>query len=655
MEDAMYLEPDKCAQCGRNLADSAKHSPHNTDLDGFAHRVFIRPLFCSPHCIDAAAETYVSLKKDAEELQYIENVKLIIDHNNEQRIKEDLRKHEERRIRMLLFDGKQKFFAAYSDARDKYENLPRPVQEPPRTRITSETRSDHTHLIGPTGSGKTTIIQQLVLNDLSDANPPAIIVIDPKGFMVENIAKLKCFAEHLQDRLIIIDATREPAPPLNLFPKNIDEIAISYAINNFDYLFAQAGSELTPMMRPVFRFCARLMFSLPNPDILMFMDLLESRPNDPRFQPSIDQLTDMGAKRFFAKDFYSDTYKTTRDQVKRRFNDILSMPSVCAAFTSTAPPLDMGKCLRERKVVLVHTGFSNGLIESQLIGRHMINLTLGAAFARGRTGDQAFIFIDEFQDYVDEDATPRHLRLAREYKLGMLCAHQNMYCAEMTENICAAISGNTNLKFCSNVSGADRTYMLRDMGCDPEFLDDHFNDKERKRVKFAARLPGSPAFSIGLPYPNIRPDMQMTDSQYAELLRRNSRNLCPSQPSNVKPAPPPPSAQPAPPRATQPAPAPPPPTPNHSSQLRDRTGALDWEVTISPRIAEAGGEIPLVVQRSGQPVKINIKIPALTKNNTVFRLVGMGHFRPDKTRGDLYLTIKVPGYPEQNTDWADKW
>jgi DnaJ-class molecular chaperone len=78
-------------------------------------------------------------------------------------------------------------------------------------------------------------------------------------------------------------------------------------------------------------------------------------------------------------------------------------------------------------------------------------------------------------------------------------------------------------------------------------------------------------------------------------------------------------------------------------------------VTVNPRIAEAGGEIPLVVQRAGQPVKINVKIPPLTRNDTVFRLAGLGHFRPDKTRGDLYLTIKVPPYPEQNTDWADKW
>jgi hypothetical protein len=69
LEDAMYLEPEKCAQCGKNLADSAKHSPHNTDLDGFAQRVFIRPLFCSPAHVRDAAETYVSLKKDAEELQ----------------------------------------------------------------------------------------------------------------------------------------------------------------------------------------------------------------------------------------------------------------------------------------------------------------------------------------------------------------------------------------------------------------------------------------------------------------------------------------------------------------------------------------------------------------------------------------------------------
>ena len=593
----MYLEKEKCAQCGRTLPDSSRYAPHNTELDGFGERVIRRPLFCSPRCVDNAAEqyadtsqsradsTYENARKDfaAYQVERLEreldvlnedpqrdagaivaNIKKQVDIKED--LKEDLRTSERNRVDTALFHGKQLFFSAYSEARQKYEAAneppPRPPLQIPPARITQEVRSYHTHLLGPSGSGKTTVIEQLLLNDLSTENPPAIILIDPKGFLIDRIARLNYFHPQngpLRDRLVLIDLRHKPAPPLNLFSKALDATAINYAVKTFDYLFAQAGAELSPFMRPAFRFCARLMFSLPEPDILLFLELLESEPNDPRFQPYIDLLIDVGAKRFFQKEFYTVRYQPTRQQIKARFQDILSMTELLAAFTSPSPPLDIGKCLRERKILLVNTCRATiDPDQSQLLGRYIINATLGAALARGLEGPQAFLFIDEFQDFVDEHATDEQLRLAREYKIGMLCAHQNMYCKEINENLRAAISGNTTLKLCSNVSGADHSYMLREFGCDSTFLDKHYNDREKKMVKFAALIPGSPPFSIALKYPRITPDEQMSDAEFTAVLRRNQAVL---HPASAKPLTPP---QPAP--TSAPTPSPPSPPKNTPSR-----------------------------------------------------------------------------------------
>jgi Type IV secretion-system coupling protein DNA-binding domain len=445
----------------------------------------------------------------------------------------NLKREEERKLEQNLFETRTNFdqakperlkralidfFSEYAEAKKRVAAM-----EPPPPEITDHHRFEHTHILGPTGSGKTTLIQKLVMGDLAKPNPPAIVIIDPKGRMVERIAKLKYLLAGpepaLMQRVVVIDPTHKPAPPLNLFKQTGSAAAINYAINNFDYLFAQAGSELTPMMRPLFRFCARLMFSVPNADILTLMDFLESKPGDARFQPHIDQLTDIGAKRFFTKDFYAEGYRATREQVKRRFNDILSMPEILAAFTSPSPPLDLEKCLQERSIVLVHTGLTSlGPMESRILGRHIINLTIGAAFARGTNGPPAFLFIDEFQDFVDEQATAKQLRLAREYNLGIICAHQNMYCDELNDALRSAISGNTAIKYSAKVYGSDKSYMLKDLGCDEQFLDAQVQDKEKQLVRFACVVKGYPPFPVSIKYPNITPEHHMPQSLFNDIM-----------------------------------------------------------------------------------------------------------------------------------------
>src|ERR1700692_4784690 len=93
--------------------------------------------------------------------------------------------------------------------------------------IPDRIRFEHTHILGPSGSGKTTLIEQLILDDLAKPNPPAIVVIDPKGLMVERIARLAAIP---RDRLVIVDPTSEPLPALNMFerpPKGTENQVIS--------------------------------------------------------------------------------------------------------------------------------------------------------------------------------------------------------------------------------------------------------------------------------------------------------------------------------------------------------------------------------------------------------------------------------------------
>ena len=83
-------------------------------------------------------------------------------------------------------------------------------------------RFDHTHVIAGSGHGKTTLLIKQFIDDLHLHNHPALIVIDPKGTMVDQLRRLQCF--RINDNkfysrwpyIVIIDPTLFP-PALNMF------------------------------------------------------------------------------------------------------------------------------------------------------------------------------------------------------------------------------------------------------------------------------------------------------------------------------------------------------------------------------------------------------------------------------------------------------
>ena len=74
-------------------------------------------------------------------------------------------------------------------------------------------RFDHTHIIGGSGQGKSSLIMHQFLKDLRDPRRPAIVILDPKGTMIEDLRQLDCFppsgdaADNYWDKFALIDPT----------------------------------------------------------------------------------------------------------------------------------------------------------------------------------------------------------------------------------------------------------------------------------------------------------------------------------------------------------------------------------------------------------------------------------------------------------------
>jgi hypothetical protein len=420
--------------------------------------------------------------------------------------------------------------------------------------IPMKARFEHTHILAPPGTGKTTLMQEIILDDLYSDNPPAIVVVDPKGQMVKRLRTLELFTPYtkgLHDRLIILDATDiEALPALNMFhTPETGSPAVRQRIRNqlielLEYIFSSSDFKLTQKQSIGFSFLAQLMFEIPGANIRTFFDVIDEevkKGERSKYASYMEQLDD-GAQLFFQKDFYGE-FSETKSQIKSRLYLILRNPALSAMFNAPTCTINWFECIQKRKIILVNTGLNQlGQGASQLFGRYVIASVSAAAFAREAIPNQndwtpAFLHIDEAQLFVDEKRTQYMLNLLREYKLGITLAHQQMTGEPFNDNIRNTLSTSTAVKYAASVEAADLGQAARDLRCEPEFIRQHQRDDTH--VHFATyvrnlRLKG--AFTTSVPIGNVETGQHMSDESLEVLLEHN-RCLVTGRPTPDTPRP----------------------------------------------------------------------------------------------------------------------
>ncbi|HSE37309.1 MAG TPA: type IV secretion system DNA-binding domain-containing protein [Blastocatellia bacterium] len=403
-------------------------------------------------------------------------------------------------------------------AREEEERRLEPREIPERIRL------EHTHILAPSGSGKTQFIINRILTDHeNNKNPPAIIFIDPKGIAVETLSKVR----DLKDRLVIVDPLQKPA--LSLF--DAQGRTPTQLISDFAYIFSTTNQDLTGKQSPCFSFCAQLLFTIPKADLLTFLDLLDDRtdkkkPPNPIFLDAISKLPPV-ARRFFETDYYASNYAATREQIKSRIWGVLNNEILTQILNAKVRKLDLARCIRKRKTVLITTRMTQLKEAHQVLGRYLISLVQDAIQNRTER-HPVYLIIDEFQEFADENKTPQMLRLIREFGGGVTIAHQNMYCREINEGIRSAISTNTSIKYAASPEAADLTYMAKDLRCTPEFL---------KKIHKSEEAYSFACFVRGLVPPLQHPFViherfgwsnywpQMSDAEYGQMKSVNDFQL----------------------------------------------------------------------------------------------------------------------------------
>ncbi len=342
-------------------------------------------------------------------------------------------------------------------------------------KLTFEDRFSHMHVLGGSGAGKTTLLQNLILHDLQCDEPPALVIVDSQGDLIEKLSHLALFdleTGPLAGRFTLITPKDIHHPPaVNIFDVNRERLGqyeeaakeqvTAGVIQTFDYLFTGLlGADLTAKQGVFFRFVARLMLALPeimgrNATILDMMALMD----DPApYAEAIQSLPSI-QRNFFERDFASKTFAQTKEQIRYRLNAILENPTMARLFTSEETRIDLFTDLNNGSIILVDTAkdFLKGA--SGNFGRIFISLVLQAILERAvipeRHRRPAFLVVDEAAAYFDSNIDDL-LTEARKYKLGCVFAHQ--FLDQCTSSLRASLAANTSIKLASGVSMSDASF-----------------------------------------------------------------------------------------------------------------------------------------------------------------------------------------------------
>ncbi|MBI4272943.1 type IV secretion system DNA-binding domain-containing protein [Candidatus Uhrbacteria bacterium] len=295
-------------------------------------------------------------------------------------------------------------------------------------RMLPEDRRRHTYVIGMTGTGKTTIMTNMIIQDITNGEGCAFI--DPHGEAIQAILE-SVPPERADDVVLFEPADMERPVGLNMLEAKSEDqkdFAVQEMIAIFYKLFPPE------MIGPMFEHNMRnvmltLMTDQENPGTIAEIPRMFS-DND-FAQEWIDKLKDPVVRAFWEKemaktsDFHKSEMLGYLISKVGRFVENTMMRNIIG---QTHSGFDLREVMDNKKILLVN--LSNGQVgevNSNLLGLIIVSKLQMAAMSRVDMPESQrndfFLYIDEFQNFIT-DSIATILAEARKYRLDLIMGHQ---------------------------------------------------------------------------------------------------------------------------------------------------------------------------------------------------------------------------------------
>ena len=360
-------------------------------------------------------------------------------------------------------------------------------------------RLHHLYCVGQTGTGKSTLLSNLALQDA--LNGTGFCLIDPHGDLAETLHDAIA-TPHLYWEVADPECPLGYNPLAKVSAHNRPLVASGF----IETLKKQWPDAWGARMEHLLRHALLALLEQPQADLRELMKLFVYKG----FRRQVtENLTDPQVRFFWKSEYPNLNYQTSADGVSPIANKVsafLSHAAVRTALCEPKEPLSFRSSMDSGQVLLVNLAKGRlGADVSNVVGGLITSSIMQAAFTRHGLPEYArvpfFLYIDEFHNLTTKSLAGL-LSEARKYGLGLVLAHQHL--SQLDTEVRDAIIGNVGNIIVFRVGASDAPFFERLL---PPFSAFDFQNQTNHRATIYMSQRGErlPAFSASMLPPYHRP------------------------------------------------------------------------------------------------------------------------------------------------------
>jgi hypothetical protein len=321
----------------------------------------------------------------------------------------------------------------------------------------------HLHVVGATGTGKSTLLTRLIVADAVAGR--GVAVLDPKGDLINDV--LERLPADAADRLVLLDpAETDSRPAWNVLDGagRPPELVVDQLVGVFARLYA---ANWGPRTDDILRAACLTALRRPGATLTDIPQLLANRRVRAPLTAGLHDPAGLGG--FWA--WYDGLSDTAAAQVTgpalNKLRAVLTRPFAADLFGSAQSTFRMGDILNGG---ILLARLPKGLLgddTTRLVGSLLLSGIWQAAAARSSIPEadrlDACVYVDECHNFLHlPGALDDVLAEARGYRLSLTLAHQHL--GQLPRDLAEGIAANARNKIVFNVSPDDAHTLGRHFG-----------------------------------------------------------------------------------------------------------------------------------------------------------------------------------------------
>jgi len=369
--------------------------------------------------------------------------------------------------------------------------------------IKRKDRRHHSYLVGKTGTGKTTLLKRMAVQDIRHGE--GVAIVDPHGDLAEELLDYVP-KERINDVVYFNPADLEYPIGLNIF-KGVDKeerhLVASGLMAVFHRMFSNSWG---PRLEHLLRNSIYSLLDFPGSTLLGIPRLLY----DDRYRDKVvEKVEDPKVKDFWKNEYanYDNSFRTQAiSPVLNKVGKFLTAPLLRNIIGQAGKKLDFSEVLEEKKILIAN--LSKGALgeENQmLLGSLLVTKLQLAAMERAKSDEKSrsdfYLYIDEVQNFSSSETLSTTLSESRKYRLNLVMANQ--FIGQLSRDLREAIFGNVGTLISFRVGAKDAKILEQEF--EPEFGKDDLINLPNYQIYLRLMIDGvssRPFSAKTLPPPN---------------------------------------------------------------------------------------------------------------------------------------------------------